>query len=150
MSLPYTHADFNEELPNDKHQQEMVDGQPMAIAAAHRLTRTKFVDWIHKFLDNKKSEVHITIWESYDEYARLHILPYFKPLRLTLAEIMPQHIRDYFSFKREQGLTVNTIKKHLVVIRGALQLAGRRKPMQDFIQGSKLVIFLLDSLLDTA
>ena len=82
-----------------------------------------FCEWIQRYLDHKKTAIRITSWEAYDEYTRLHILPYFTPLELTLANVTPQHIRDYFSSRRQWGLSTNSIKKHLAIIRGALQMA---------------------------
>ena len=84
---------------------------------------SQITDWIDIFLENKKSEIRITSWESYKEHADVHVLPYFKSQKLTLGEIIPQYIRDYFNFKRKQGFSICTIKKHLVLVRGALQIA---------------------------
>jgi len=82
-----------------------------------------FSDGIRIYLENKKNSVRITSWEAYESNAIKHILPYFDPLKLSLSEIRPQHIRDYFNFKRKQKLSANSIKKHLVLIRGTLQIA---------------------------
>ena len=109
-----------------EEQEEKIEAEAIAAAKAAKRREyegdTPFVKWIERYLANKKYDLRQITYESYIEYTDLHILPYFTELDLTLAEISPQHIRDYFNAKREGGLSTNSIKKHLAVIRGTLQL----------------------------
>ena len=57
-----------------------------------------------------------------------HIIPYFEPLGLSLRELKPQHIKDYYNAKyvggrcdgKDGGLSIPSIKKHGIVLREAL------------------------------
>ena len=85
-----------------------------------------FVDWLHKWLDSKSNEIRQNSWEAYSGYITNHIEPFFKPLKLTLRTLTPQHIQDYYDFKlrtksNPKGLSNNSIHRHHAVIHGALK-----------------------------
>ncbi|MBQ7171041.1 MAG: site-specific integrase [Clostridia bacterium] len=89
---------------------------------------TFFVDYLEKWLQEKKPFVAETTWNGYDIYLHRHIIPYFQPLELRLAEIRPKHISDYYRSKyisgrldgKPGGLSIAAIKKHASVIKSAL------------------------------
>ena len=85
-----------------------------------------FLDWIDKWMEQKRNEVRLVTYEAYESYLNTHIKPFFKPFKLTLKAITPQHIQDYFNKKKKFGLSADSIKKHNVVIRGALQDAMKK------------------------
>lgn len=85
-----------------------------------------FLDWIDKWMEQKSNEVRLVTYEGYETYVDTHIKPFFKPLKLTLKAVSPQHIQDYFNKKKKSGLSADSIKKHNVVIRGALQDALKK------------------------
>ena len=92
---------------------------------------TYFVDYLEKWLQEKKPFVAETTWNGYDIYLHRHIIPYFKPLELHLTELRPKHIADYYRSKyisgrmdgKPGGLSIPAIKKHASVIKGALDEA---------------------------
>lgn len=83
------------------------------------------VQYIRKWLIKKKPLIELSTWEGYQIYAERHIIPYFEPLNLTLRDVKPQHIRDYYNFKytsgrldgKEGGLSIPSIKKHSIVLK---------------------------------
>lgn len=91
-----------------------------------------FVDWIRKWLELKKDTVRVNTYEWYESYVDLHIEPYFKPMGLSLDKVTPQHIQDYYTAKKrgsrdgKTGLSPNSLIKHHVIIRGALEDAVRK------------------------
>ncbi|MDD4772923.1 MAG: site-specific integrase [Eubacteriales bacterium] len=84
-----------------------------------------FTDAIIQWLERKKNKVQLSTWEGYEIYSRKHIIPYFKPLGLTLQEIKPKHIQDYYEYKfssgrldgKGGGLDVQSIRKHSIIIK---------------------------------
>ena len=85
-----------------------------------------FVDWLWKWLEQKQPEIRPVTYDGYLVFMETHIEPYFKPLGLGLRDVTPQHIQEYFtskikSKKNPNGLSGNSLIKHNVVIRGALQ-----------------------------
>ncbi|MDR1688820.1 MAG: site-specific integrase [Clostridiales bacterium] len=88
---------------------------------------TLFVDWIDKWMEQKKYEVRTNTFEGYQLYIDTHIKPFFLPLKLTLNEVTSQHIQDYYNKKQKNGLSANSIKKHNVIIKGSLHEALKKK-----------------------
>jgi integrase len=84
--------------------------------------------YVREWLERKKPFIELSTWEGYQIYAERHIIPYFKPLKLTLRNLRPQHIRDYYHYKftngrldgKPGGLSIPSIKKHSIVIKEVL------------------------------
>ena len=87
-----------------------------------------FVTYIKQWLDRKKPLIQMSTWEGYEIYATKHIIPYFEPMKLSLRDLRPQHIKNYYEFKyvhgrmdgKDGGLSIASIKKHAIVIREVL------------------------------
>lgn len=83
------------------------------------------VQYIRQWLIKKKPYIELSTWEGYQIYSERHIIPYFEPLNLTLRDVKPQHVRDYYNFKytsgrldgKEGGLSIPSIKKHAIVLK---------------------------------
>ena len=93
--------------------------------------KTLFMDWIRKWLELKKDTVRANTYEGYEIYVDRHIEPYFKPLKLSLDKVTPQHLQDYYRLKMKgtggkKGLSPNSLIKHHVVLHGALEEAVRK------------------------
>ena len=87
-----------------------------------------FVKYLRDWVERRKGFVETSTWEGIKIYAEKHIIPYFEPLRLTLEDIAPFHIRDYYDFKynggrcdgKEGGLSIESVIKHKSVLMTAL------------------------------
>jgi len=86
----------------------------------------QFLDWIDTWMEQKKNEVRLNTYESYESNLEVHITPYFKPLKLTLRDITPIHIQNYYNGKIKSGQSANSVWKHNVIIRGALEEAMKK------------------------
>ena len=88
-------------------------------------TSTYFVDYVAKWLDERRGMVQQTTWEGYETYVTRHIIPYFEPLKLFLVDVKPIHIKQYYEFKytsgrldgKEGGLSIAAIKKHALILK---------------------------------
>ena len=83
---------------------------------------------MEEWLDQTAFTVERSTMDAYRVHTDCHILPYFRPLRLTLSAIEPQHLQRYYNtmFKSGRtdgkgGLSANTVRKHHVLIHGALK-----------------------------
>ena len=91
-----------------------------------------FVTYIRQWLESKRPFVEQSTWEGYQIYAEKHIIPYFEPLELTLRDVKPQHIKDYYHYKytcgrldgKPGGLSIPSIKKHSIVLKEVLNEAA--------------------------
>lgn len=90
-----------------------------------------FVTYIRQWLRAKKPLIELSTWEGYQIYAEKHIIPYFEPMKLSLRDIKPQHIKEYYEHKytngrldgKPGGLSIPSIKKHGIVIKEVLNSA---------------------------
>ena len=79
-------------------------------------------------MERRRGLVANSTWEGIWTYAHKHIIPYFEPMKLTLKELAPMHIQDYYDFKynggrcdgKEGGLSIESIIKHKSVLMTAL------------------------------
>lgn len=85
-----------------------------------------FVEWIWKWMTQKKNEVRLSSYESYEMNIQKHIEPFFKPKKLRLRDVTAQHVQDYYNQKIKEGVAAHSVHKHNVIIRGALQDAFKK------------------------
>ncbi len=83
---------------------------------------TLFCDYILVWLEETKPKIELNTYEAYKSYIDLHILPFFKPLNLTLQSLNYQHIQRYYTLK-SKTLSATSLKKHHVVINQTLKKA---------------------------
>lgn len=91
-----------------------------------------FCDWIESWLKKKELEVEPNTYQGYLSYYQKHIGPYFKKRRTVLNDITADDIQGYFNAKArlrgdesDERLSGQSLRKHNVVIRGALDDAVR-------------------------
>lgn len=90
-----------------------------------------FTAYLRRWLKRKKPCIELSTWEGYQIYTEKHIIPFFEPLKLTLRELKPSHIQDYYLYKytsgrldgKPGGLSIPSIKKHSIVLKDALNEA---------------------------
>lgn len=83
----------------------------------------QFIDWILLWLDQKQPSISEGTYECYKLYLDKHIIPYFKPKKLTLSKLNAQHIQGYFNTKIKEGQSACTLLKHNAIINGSLKEA---------------------------
>lgn len=87
-----------------------------------------FTDYLMQWLENKKSKVDPITWQGYSIYVNKHIIPFFQNKNLTLSQLRPHHVSEYYDFKftagrldgKPGGLAVRTIKSHSLIIKEVL------------------------------
>ena len=84
---------------------------------------TLFIFRIEEWLERKKRRVRVDTFEAYQSYYDTHIKPYFEPKKLKLSEITPRTIQRYVDQKEREGLSPNSIVKHLVILNGVFKEA---------------------------
>lgn len=95
-----------------------------------KVTDPLFADYIREWLDNKKGHVQQSTWEGYESYINLHIIPYFETLGLTVKQVTPQHIKEYYDSRlkcsyapHKKGLSARSIKKHAPILNQVFEQA---------------------------
>ena len=82
-----------------------------------------FISAIEEWLKKKKRDVRLNTYEAYALYYENHIKPFFEPKCLALREVTPRLIQKYADKKEEEGLSANSIQKHLVILNGVFKEA---------------------------
>lgn len=132
--------------------QEIVDKWEGIVAVTDNALMCDYVlDWVER----DKVRVQITTYDGYKHMLNKHIYPYFKNTRLNIQDVKPMHLEKYCADKIADGLSPNTVIKHLAIIRTAMQDAVKNgiirknpanlvdkpkkiKPKHDFYNKSEL------------
>ena len=107
-----------------KDAQRMLDTWIKDLETGRAATNERlFIFCIDEWLDRKKRRVRLTTYEAYQSYCETHIKPYFEPKKLKLTDVTPRIIQRYIDQKEQEGLSPNSIDKHLVVLNGVFKEA---------------------------
>ena len=83
----------------------------------------KFCEFIINWLDIIKPRVVKTTYAGYERIVKGKVYNYFKKLDVTLKDLKPYHIQDFYTELYNLGLKGNTILRYHANIRKALQYA---------------------------
>lgn len=84
-----------------------------------------FLAYIAEWLERKKASLKLNSYEAYSSYLKNHIAPFFEPLKLKINDVTPRHIQRYIDTKMKDGLNSNSVRRHFVILNGALDEALR-------------------------
>ena len=89
-----------------------------------------FSDWISQWLKEAKRRVENNTYRQYDDIARLHILPYFDNMGVTLGDITEEILQEYVDEKQDKGrkdgkggLSPAAIRHHVNILNQSLKKA---------------------------
>lgn len=102
----------------EKRMQEILEQWEGIVAVTDN---SLLCDYIADWVERDKSRVQITTYDGYKHMLNKYIYPYFKNTRLNVQDVKPMHIEKYCAEKIADGLSPNTVIKHLAIIRTALQ-----------------------------
>ena len=82
-----------------------------------------FIDYMKKWLKMIKANVEETTYNGYKSIVNGRVSDYFNNKKITLQDIKPKHIQDFYQYLLDDGLSGNTVKHYHANIRKALQYA---------------------------
>ena len=82
-----------------------------------------FIDYMKKWLKMIKASVEETTYNGYKSIINGRVSDYFNNKKITLQDIKPKHIQDFYQYLLDDGLSGNTVKHYHANIRKALQYA---------------------------
>ncbi len=82
-----------------------------------------FVDFMKNWLKTIKPTIELNTYESYEQMVNCRITNYFTTHKITLKELEPIHIQDFYSYMLNEGLSGNTVVHYHAVIHKALDYA---------------------------
>lgn len=90
------------------------------------LTCTKdvmFADFMVTWLENHRRNIRNSTYQDYKMRIESCIVPYFSKLGVTVRNLTPLMIDNYYTYLMKKNLSANTVKHHHANIRKALQYA---------------------------
>lgn len=99
-----------------------------------------FTEFVSFWLNQKKGTIQQSTWEKYENIAESHLIPYFSELGLTLMQVKPRHILEYYNYKntggrrdgKEGGLGNASLRSHAALLKAILNEAV----VLEYIQGN--------------
>ncbi len=99
-----------------------------------------FTEFVSFWLNQKKGTIQQSTWEKYETIAESHLIPYFSELGLTLMQVKPRHILEYYNYKntggrrdgKEGGLGLASLRSHAALIKAIFNEAV----VLEYIQGN--------------
>ncbi len=86
--------------------------------------QTFFADYMLEWLETVKPSIELITYISYSNAVKVRIVPYFRKKGITLQELKPHHIQDFYNHAlNEWGIKANTVIHYHANIRSALQQA---------------------------
>lgn len=83
-----------------------------------------FCDFIKKWNEETKADKSVTTYDGYCHMIDKYIYPFFKERGLTVADIRPMDIEEYYRYLQKKcGLSGNTALKHHQIINTSLKYA---------------------------
>ncbi|CAH0122658.1 MULTISPECIES: hypothetical protein [unclassified Paenibacillus] len=83
-----------------------------------------FADYTLDWLETVKHRIELITYISYANAVKGRIAPYFQEKGITLLELKPHHIQEFYSHAlNEWGVSANTVIHYHANIRSALQQA---------------------------
>ncbi len=96
-----------------------------------------FVDYLKKWHEQRKSEIELDTWESYDVAVTKHLIPYFEDKALRLDDVTPKIVYEFYEYLSKsgnrvtgEGLSQSSMKK----ISSALKLCFKSAVMIGLIE----------------
>lgn len=88
--------------------------------------RVLFSDYMQKWLSTVRPTIATATYQSYSIMLKARIVPYFSELGVTLHQLTPQQIEDFYQSILADNCTSNTVIHYHAIIRKALQSAVRK------------------------
>lgn len=83
--------------------------------------------YIATWIEYDRPHITVTTYNQYVNMLNNHIAPYFDARGITLGNVTPGHLEDYYRAKVAEGLNPNTVIKHHAIIRSTLQWAMKHQ-----------------------
>ena len=84
-----------------------------------RTENPSFETCVNQWLEHKKLTIRSNTLVSYEYEANKYIIPMLG--KIGICDLKRRDIQDYYEHLQREGLSVNTMKKHRVIIRGTLR-----------------------------
>lgn len=85
------------------------------------------LNWLAFRKSDKKHPIRTDTFEGYQRNVKLHINPYFDHAQMTLRDIEPEDLDEFYEFLLDSGLSISTVRKIHSNLNYALKRAVKMK-----------------------
>lgn len=117
---------LNMEVKNNKRKAEQALTKLIAEYEGKKIdviNKQTFSDFMGEWLKVIKASVKANTYNNYKLNYNKHIKPYFDKIGITVTDLTPMHIQNYYNSKISEGLSASTVKRHHANIHKALDYA---------------------------
>ena len=93
----------------------------------NRIADMKVENYLTEWLEGYKGSVTKSTYDSYKMYINVHMIPFFKPMKLKVREITGDEINEYYAHLRAKGLKGTTCQRHHALLHLAFKSAMKRR-----------------------
>lgn len=93
----------------------------------NRIADMRVEDYLIEWLEGYKGSVSKSTYDSYEMYIKVHMIPFFKPMKLKVREITGDEINEYYAHLRGKGLKGTTCQRHHALLHIAFKSAMKRR-----------------------
>jgi integrase len=101
--------------------EEFMDEIEYRLSVENDVTTQLFADHMYDWLETLKPKLAITTHACYLQKLNTDICPYFKKLGVTVGELKPGHIQDFYDHLRKKGQSESTVRRSHSCIFSALK-----------------------------
>ena len=92
----------------------------------HPDAKMEFTAYMEKWLAGARPTIATATYQSYANMIKARIIPHFKPMNISVMDLKPQHIEEFYQEILADNCTTNTAIHYHAVIRKALQGAVKK------------------------
>ena len=93
----------------------------------NRIANSKVEDYLLEWLDNHRVHIAHNTAVDYERYIRNRMIPFFKPMGLTVKEVTGDEINEFYQAMLKSGLKGATVQRYHAVLHLAFKSAVKRK-----------------------
>ena len=93
----------------------------------NRIANSRVEDYLLEWLDNHRVNITKGTYTDYERYIRNRMIPFFKPMELTVKEVTGDEINAFYQAMLKSGLKGATVQRYHAVLHLAFKSAVKRK-----------------------
>ena len=107
--------------------QYLHEGMSRADKERNRIADMRVEDYLAEWLESYKGNITKSTYTSYKRYMDVHMIPFFKKMKVKVKEITGDEINEYYAYLRAKGLKGTSCQRHHSLLHLAFKSAMKRR-----------------------
>ncbi|MDD4493393.1 MAG: tyrosine-type recombinase/integrase [Eubacteriales bacterium] len=108
----------------------LMDSLSHADKERNRIAGMRVEDYLNEWIEQYKGNISKSTYHNYRQMIDTRMIPFFKPLSITVKEITGDEINDYYASLRNDGLKGTSAQRHHSLLHLAFKQALKRRIIQ--------------------